>query len=173
MYTPLTSFAEGRQPVTLVGGASRKGGRRSGRAFRGRCEKRICLCGACACGLVSRSPGRLRDPPWGHYDPCARSSLTARVTSGHASADRSWANTERHSLEPQQSAERRPGGRSRRGSQAILRSAHPRGRPRVRRFRTSACRRSAPLDFFGERKRTRGTRSPTRNRPAERWLFDN
>ena len=26
---------------------------------------------------VSRTPGRLRDPPWGHYDPCARCSLTS------------------------------------------------------------------------------------------------
>src|SRR2546429_1663201 len=33
------------------------------------------LCGACAPGLVSRALGRLRDTPWGHYDPCARSSL--------------------------------------------------------------------------------------------------
>src|SRR5262249_45815386 len=24
------------------------------------------------------APGRLRDPPWGHYDPCARSSLQTR-----------------------------------------------------------------------------------------------
>jgi hypothetical protein len=47
------------------------------------------LCGACASGFVSRALGRLRDPPWGYYGPCARSSLTARVTSGHASADRS------------------------------------------------------------------------------------
>src|SRR5215212_8992812 len=29
-------------------------------------------------GLVSRTLGRLRDPPWGYYGPCARSSLTAR-----------------------------------------------------------------------------------------------
>src|SRR5205814_3795914 len=35
----------------------------------------ICLCGACALGLVTPALGRLRDPPWGHYDPCARSSL--------------------------------------------------------------------------------------------------
>jgi len=38
----------------------------------------------------SRAPGRLRDPPWGYYGPCARCSLTARLTSGHASAARSW-----------------------------------------------------------------------------------
>src|SRR5947209_1362739 len=31
---------------------------------------------------------------------------------------------------------------------------------RVRRFRTSACRRFAPLIFWGSRKRTRGTRRP-------------
>src|SRR3954468_7731182 len=27
----------------------------------------------------SRAPGRLRDPSWGYYGPCARCSLTARV----------------------------------------------------------------------------------------------
>ena len=67
------------------------------------------LRGACAFGLVSRTLGRLRSPPWGYYGPCARSSLTARLTTGHASADRSWSNAERHSLEPQQSVERRAG----------------------------------------------------------------
>src|ERR1043165_9595220 len=29
--------------------------------------------------VVSRTPGRLWDPSWGHQDPCARCSLTARV----------------------------------------------------------------------------------------------
>jgi hypothetical protein len=29
----------------------------------------------------SHVPGRLRDPPWGHHDPCARSSLTAPISS--------------------------------------------------------------------------------------------
>jgi hypothetical protein len=42
----------------------------------------------------------------------------------------------------------------------------------VRRFRTSACRRSAPLFFFGERRKTKGYPPPS-NRAAERWLFDN
>ena len=31
-------------------------------------------CGACGRGL-RLAPGRLREPTWGHYDPCARSSL--------------------------------------------------------------------------------------------------
>ena len=53
--------------------------------------------------------GGFGNPSWGHYDPCARSSLTARFITGHASAGRSWANAERHSLEPQQSVERRAG----------------------------------------------------------------
>src|SRR3954470_17372912 len=43
----------------------------------GECEG-IRLRGARAPGLVSRAPGRLRDPPWGYYGPCARSSLTCR-----------------------------------------------------------------------------------------------
>src|SRR5256885_12863001 len=34
--------------------------------------------GACAFGLVSRTPGRLPDPPWGYYGPCARCSLQTR-----------------------------------------------------------------------------------------------
>src|SRR5437588_9026959 len=63
------------------------------------------LCGACASGLVSRALGRLRDPPWGHYDPCARSSLTARLTTGHASAAGAEAKAER--LLPRAAAERR------------------------------------------------------------------
>ena len=37
------------------------------------------LCGACGLGLVTSTLGRLRDPPWGHYGPCARCSLTPRV----------------------------------------------------------------------------------------------
>ena len=34
-------------------------------------------CGACGFGLVSRALGGLGTPPYGHYDPCARSSLDA------------------------------------------------------------------------------------------------
>jgi hypothetical protein len=39
-------------------------------------------------------------------------------------------------------------------------------------FRTSACRRSAPL-FLRERKTDKGHPDPHENRAAERWLFDN
>ncbi len=42
---------------------------------------------------------------------------------------------------------------------------------RVRRFRTSACRRSAPPRFVGSGKRTRGSPRPTK-RAAEHWLFN-
>jgi hypothetical protein len=114
--------------------------------------------GACAFGLVSRTPGRLRDPPWGYYGPCARSSLTARMTPGHASADRSWAKAERHSPEPQQGAERRAGPRH-----GPVISGDPEMDPAARRVigcgvphqRLSAlC--SPP--FFRERKETRGAR---------------
>ena len=49
--------------------------------------------------LVSSHPAAT-ETALGHYGPCARSSLTARFITGHASADRSWANAERHSLEP-------------------------------------------------------------------------
>jgi len=39
--------------------------------------------GACGRGLRP-APGRLREPPWGHYGPCARSSLgtAGRLTDG-------------------------------------------------------------------------------------------
>ena len=42
-------------------------------------NRKVRLRGACAPGLVSRAPGRLRDSAFGYYGPCARSSLTARA----------------------------------------------------------------------------------------------
>jgi hypothetical protein len=112
----------------------------------------------------SHAPGRLRDPPWGHYGPCARSSLTARFITGHASADRSWANAERHSLEPQQGAERRAGRRNR----PVISGAPEMG-PLAR--RTIGCgdphqRLSALCSphIFRERNRDKGIRRPPRNR---------
>src|SRR3954462_11132906 len=49
----------------------------------------------------NRSPGRLRELPWGHYDPCARSSLTAPVSSrGRNARTGGRAYAEAHSLEP-------------------------------------------------------------------------
>src|SRR5438270_5209443 len=119
---------------------------------------------ACAAPAPAASsaadPGGFGTPPWGYYGPCARSSLTARVTSGHASADRSWANAERHSLEPQQGAERRAGPRH---GPAIF--GDPKIGPLAR--RTTGCgvphqRLSAlcsPL-FSGSGKKTRGHPPP-------------
>ena len=47
-------------------------------------------CGACGRGL-RLAPGRLREPTWGHYDPCARSSLDrAGVSRRDRSAARSF-----------------------------------------------------------------------------------
>src|SRR5436309_1261630 len=51
------------------------------------------------------------------------------------------------------------------------RSAYPRGRPRGAAFRTSACRRSAPL-FLRERKTDEGPPPPSIGRRT-RWLSDN
>src|SRR4051794_36333295 len=70
----------------------------------------IRLCGACAVSLVSSPPGRLRDPPWGYYGPCARSSLQIRPDRRKKRGPE-LGECQRRSLEPQQSAERRPGGR--------------------------------------------------------------
>ena len=75
---------------------------------------------------------------------------------------------------PQQSVERRAGPRH-----GPVISGDPEIDPLarrvtgVRRFRTSACRRSAPLIFFRERKLTKGIRRPPGNRAAQRWLVDN
>jgi hypothetical protein len=69
---------------------------------------------------------------------------------------------------PQQSAERRAGPRQWPviSGRIFRRWTYPRGRSRVRRIRTSACRRSAPLVFSGSGERTRGTR-PHPTGPAE------
>ncbi len=42
-------------------------------------------CGACGRGL-RLAPGRLREPPWGQYDPCARSSLDEAAAPAAATA---------------------------------------------------------------------------------------
>ena len=81
-------------------------------AVPGQMLRSICLRGACAVSLVSSPPGRLRDPPWGHYGPCARCSLTAPVHRGDTQA-RTGAEANAKSIrrEPQQSVERRAGSR--------------------------------------------------------------
>jgi hypothetical protein len=125
-------------------------------------KRETAAAGAAPAGEVrSLALGRLRDPPWGYYGPCARSSLTAQRTAsppGYASADRSWANAERHSPEPQQSVERRAGLRYWPViSERSRRWTRPRGGSRGAAIRTSACRRSAPLIFLRERKTDEGT----------------
>ena len=93
------------------------------------------LCGACGSGLVSQALGRLRDPPLGHYDPCARCSLTARPdrrdTQARTGAESPVkAGGESRSRTPRGA----PGPRHGLGpSPAIRRWARPRGAPRVRR----------------------------------------
>ena len=124
-------------------------------------EDVIRLCGACAVGLISPLPGRLRDPPWGHYGPCARSSLD-RVGAMPVREARTGAEEM-----PQQSAERRAGPRH-----GPVISGDPEIGPLAR--RATGCGASAPAPvgallpsfFREEQKRTRGTR-PLLNGPAE------
>ena len=113
------------------------------------------------------APGRLRDPPLGHYDPCARCSLTARPdrrdTQARPGAER-WRKRWR---EPQQGAERRAGLRH----WPVI-SGDPEIGPLAR--RTIGCGASAPAPvgallpsfFSGSGNRRRGTR-PLSNGPAE------
>src|SRR6185436_4584356 len=72
---------------------------------------------------------------------------------------------------PQQGAERRAGPRH-----APVISGDPemdlsRGRSPGAAFRTSACRRSAPLIFSGERNRDEGYPAPSPKPVAKRWLM--
>jgi hypothetical protein len=150
----------------LDGGAGRRRPWRCGVGSGGRCGKPRRLARRPRAWFAATHPGGFGNPPLGHYGPCARSSLTARFITGHASADRSWANAERHSLEPQQGAERRAGprhgpvisGRSRRWT--CRKAGH-----RVRRIRTSVCRRSAPLIFW---EAETGEGAPAPIRPGRR-----
>ena len=114
--------------------------------------------------------------------PRCRLATGTRAASGlrpgtQRSPARSWligANAGKRGPTPQ--GERRSGaprgataGRSRPSSPAIRRWARPRGGPRVRRFRTSACRRSAPLIFSGTEK-GHGASGALSKPAAERWL---
>ena len=74
------------------------------RAVPRRMTKTHCLAAPARWGSSARHPAAW-DPPWGHYDPCARSSLERAVgKAGPGSADRSR-------KMPQQSVERRAGPR--------------------------------------------------------------
>src|ERR1051325_10982787 len=119
--------------------------------------------------VVSRTPGRLRDPPLGHYDPCARCSLTAPVHRGDKRGPE-LSECPRHSREPQRSAERRARPASWAGrSRAILRSVRPRGGPRVRRSAPAPVGALPPRLFERSRRRTKGNPPPPQ-RVAQRGL---
>jgi len=130
------------------------------------------LCGACGFGLVSRTLGRLRDPPWGYYGPCARCSLKARSDRRGKRGPELRRKPKGIRREPQQSAARRAGPRH---GPAI--SGEPEIEPTARRltgaaFRTSACRRSAPLVFSGSGKGQRAAGALFKPDDFAR-LFDN
>jgi len=129
----------------------------------------IGLCGACASGLVSRAPGRLRDPPWGHYDPCARSSLhgdapLARLRKRRTGAGKCRSGAPRGAPSP------------RHGPGHLRRL--PEMDPTARRVTGAAASAPAPVGallpsfFRGAENGQRGAR-PLSTGPAERWLFDN
>src|SRR5947209_13605605 len=133
-------------------------------AHRGRAAIPVCSCGACASGLVSRALGRLRDPPWGYYGPCARCSLTARVHRRDTQA-RPGAEAKAERLLPRAAAERRE---ARRWAIPPVISGDPEIGSTAR--RAIGCGASAPAPVgallpsfsFGEPKRTRAP-APTRS----------
>jgi hypothetical protein len=111
--------------------------------------------------------GRPGAPPGGHYGLPAESRLirTAQMPF--------WKARPGNAKKPRWSAERRAGRRHR---PVDLRNISPEIGPTARRatggaFPTSACRRSAPLDFCGG---TRDRRPPRRKElgAAERWLIN-
>ena len=160
--------------MTSIDGASRKCGRRSGRGFRERAEGQpdAGLCGACGLGLVTSTLGRLRDPPWGYYGPCARCSL--RPPPDRRESKRGPELSHWRKLVARAAAGRREARRPASWAGHLRRSGDGRDREarhRVRRFRTSACRRAAPLIFRGA-ENGHGAPAPPSG-PAERWLFDN
>jgi hypothetical protein len=75
---------------------------------------------------------------------------------------------------PQQSAERRACPHHGPAIFGRFPKIDPPARPDhgVRRFRTSACRRPAPLHFFSGAENDEGHPAPFVNRAAEPWLFD-
>jgi hypothetical protein len=135
-------------------------GRRSGWRSRGECEG-IRWRGACAFGFVSRTPGRLRDPPWGYYGPCARSFADGPPDNG--TRKRGPKLRYHRKAMPRAAAGRREARRPASWAGHLRRSGDGPSREaghRVRRFRTSACRRSAPPHFFRERRKTKGHPPP-------------
>jgi len=151
-----------------AGGAG--GDQPSGPGVGGGGRAKVSLCGACGSGLVSRALGRLRDPPWGHYGPCARSSLETRPDRRETRGPELRQRSKGVCREPQQGAERRAGprhgpvisGDPEMG--ATARRATGCGVPHQR--LSALC---SPRFFRGAEEGQRGTRPP-RNGRAERWL---
>jgi hypothetical protein len=111
--------------------------------------------------------GRPGAPPGGHYGPPARSWLIRMASS--RSGKRGPGSEKSRSRAPR-GAPARVMGRSSSGvpgDGSARETDHG-----VRRFRTSACRRPAPLNVFGERKRTRASGALIKP-AAERWLDGN
>ncbi len=85
--------------------------------------------------LANARPGGFGNPLWGHYDPCARSSLTTRFHHGHASADRrlscrlpcavARAATERRKASPPRQRGRRAADKARLLQEASLGAPFP------------------------------------------------
>ncbi len=103
----------------------------------------------------SHAPGRLRDPTWGYYGPCARSSLTAPVHRGDTQArteaaaslkgdarSRMWSAARRARFAKTRAAPRKRGFDG--APRGAPRPSHARGRERKR----GAAR--APLQAGGE-----------------------
>jgi len=107
-------------------------------------------------------PGRLRDPPWGHYDPCARCSLKAPA---HRGAKRGPELGESRKAFARAAAERREARRPallaghlrRTGDGSARETDH--GVRRLPHQRLSAL--CSPHTFSGNGKQTRGAPSPT------------
>jgi hypothetical protein len=94
----------------LDGGAGRRRAWRCASLLR-RPKRETAAAGAAPAGVVrSHAPGRLRDPPWGYYGPCARCSLKAPVHRGEKRGPE-LRHRPRRCREPQQGAERRAGPR--------------------------------------------------------------
>ena len=155
-YPSRTLLAEGRHHEASYGGAGRRRDRRTGPRIR------------------QPAPGN--SGPWLERRPRCRLATGTRAASGlrpgtQRSPARSWLTAAHDAAESaarcrkeNAAAERREARRPASWAGHLRRSGDGPDREAghgVRRFRTSACRRSAPLIFFGERKQTTGHPAPS------------